>query len=409
MIALVAVPLAPQATVIRAATLKELADQKRQLQAEIDAKKKEADEKKRQAAEQEKLKNQLQNTIVKLDTDITTTEKRIDQASNDIVSTQGAIESQRERISQKELEIQKKREELNESTAEAYMAQTENNQIYAIFSSDRISSALDQIAAYGSLEDKLVRDGEELGQQLESLLAEKAKLEQKQQELEGQKRQLAAYQKALDSQKQQKAALAEQAKQAQIQLTNQSKEAIAEAEKLRKQFAVVANEEAAMRRASSKRATASAVRGDAPPSSYGLVWPVSGAIITTYFGGSTPFQGYHTGLDLALPAGSPIRAASSGVVTLATKMCCSDYSDTVDKSYGFGNYSMIRHDNGLVTLYAHQMEMLVTPGERVERGQVIGYVGGARGMPGAGWSTGAHLHFEVRDAQGPDDPLKYLP
>lgn len=405
-ILLLCIILAPRQ--LFAATLQQLNQQKSVLQKEIEAKRKEAEQKKKEADAKAALRAQIQGTIKKLDGDINATQGRIDQTSGEINKTELAITDQLAKIAAKEVEIVNKKEDVNESAAESYIVQGSSSPFLAILSEDRISAGLDRVADLENLADKLIRDAEDLDRERQTLLAAKAQLEQKQQELETQKKQLAAYQRALDAQKSQKIVLADEAKQQQIQLTSQAKEAIKSAEDLKKQFAAVAAEEAAMRRAASKRASASAVRDTAPPSSYGMVWP-QGGVITTYFGGTTPFQRFHTGFDIAGPAGDPVKSANSGTVTLATKMCCSDYSNTVDKSYGYGNYIMIKHDNGLVTLYGHLMDMVVSPGEKVERGQIIGYRGGALGMSGAGWSTGAHLHFEIRDAQGPDDPGRYLP
>jgi murein DD-endopeptidase MepM/ murein hydrolase activator NlpD len=107
--------------------------------------------------------------------------------------------------------------------------------------------------------------------------------------------------------------------------------------------------------------------------------PISGGIKT---------QGIHgyNGVDLATYYGAPILAAASGQVI-------------VSKSYGwnggYGLYIVIQHDNGTQTLYAHNSKNIVSQGEYVVRGQVIGYVGSS------GRSTGAHVHFEVRGARNP--------
>jgi murein DD-endopeptidase MepM/ murein hydrolase activator NlpD len=70
---------------------------------------------------------------------------------------------------------------------------------------------------------------------------------------------------------------------------------------------------------------------------------------------------------------------------------------------------MIIHANGLATLYAHMSRLDVVQDQYVTRGQVIGLSGGRAGSPGAGFSTGPHLHFEVREDGIPVDPYKYLP
>lgn len=106
-----------------------------------------------------------------------------------------------------------------------------------------------------------------------------------------------------------------------------------------------------------------------------------------------PFHGWelHTGLDMAAPAGTPIRAALAGTVI----------KSGVTGSYG--NYTMIDHGGGLSTGYAHQSQRLVKVGNHVEAGQVIGLVGST------GNSTGSHLHLEVWVNGVVQNPRNYLP
>jgi murein DD-endopeptidase MepM/ murein hydrolase activator NlpD len=98
----------------------------------------------------------------------------------------------------------------------------------------------------------------------------------------------------------------------------------------------------------------------------------------------------HEGLDFAAPAGTPILAASGGVVLDARHQA------------GYGNMVEIDHGDGLITRYAHASKLLVKPGEVVSRGQEIALVGST------GQSTGPHLHFEVRLAGQPLDPRLFL-
>jgi murein DD-endopeptidase MepM/ murein hydrolase activator NlpD len=98
----------------------------------------------------------------------------------------------------------------------------------------------------------------------------------------------------------------------------------------------------------------------------------------------------HTGDDLAAGYGTPIHAAKSGTVLYA------------GWKTGFGNTIIIDVGNGLTTLYGHTSKMGVSPGEHVNAGQYIGNVGST------GWSTGPHLHFEVRKNGSPINPLPYL-
>lgn len=106
-----------------------------------------------------------------------------------------------------------------------------------------------------------------------------------------------------------------------------------------------------------------------------------------------PYHGreLHSGLDMAAPSGTPIRAALAGTVT---KSC---------RTGSYGNYTVIDHGNGMTTAYAHQSERLVDVGDVVEAGEVIGLVGST------GNSTGPHLHLEVRVNGSLTDPRSYLP
>lgn len=117
-----------------------------------------------------------------------------------------------------------------------------------------------------------------------------------------------------------------------------------------------------------------------------LDWPVYGPI-NSYYGSR---GGSHTGVDIGARSGTAIRAANSGYVVSA------EYDG------GYGKLITIRHDNGLVTRYAHCSSMAVSAGDKVSRGETIGAVGST------GHSTGPHLHFEVRANGSFTDPLSYL-
>ena len=117
--------------------------------------------------------------------------------------------------------------------------------------------------------------------------------------------------------------------------------------------------------------------------------------VTSEFGyRKDPFTGEtrgHTGMDLSVPTGTPVRAALSGTVTV------SQYNS----SYGY--YVVVDHGNGLSTLYAHNSKLLVRVGQTVEAGDVVSLSGST------GRSTGPHLHFEVRVNGERTNPRYYLP
>jgi len=127
----------------------------------------------------------------------------------------------------------------------------------------------------------------------------------------------------------------------------------------------------------------------------GFQWPLSRFRITSYFGYRRIWvagSNFHAGIDLAAPAGTPVRAAKDGRVIFA------------GWGYYYGRYVRIDHGGGVETRYAHMLRLAVRPGQWVRRGQVIGYVGAS----GRG-AYGVHLHFEVRAGGRPVNPLSYLP
>jgi len=130
-----------------------------------------------------------------------------------------------------------------------------------------------------------------------------------------------------------------------------------------------------------------------------LSWPVAGPIITATFHDPTyPFRHLfeHSGLDMAVPTGTVVRAAAPGYVAWART------------GASYGNYIMIVHANGVATLYAHLSRMDVVADQFVQRGEPIGRSGGAAGAKGSGLSTGPHLHFEARVDGIPNNPYNFL-
>ncbi|WTD65049.1 M23 family metallopeptidase [Micromonospora sp. NBC_01638] len=118
--------------------------------------------------------------------------------------------------------------------------------------------------------------------------------------------------------------------------------------------------------------------------------PMPGAAVTSCYG--QRWGTLHAGIDLALPSGTPIRAAAAGTVTQAG-----------DASDGYGNSVFIDHGNGYLTNYAHQSRVAVAVGQKVKAGQVIGYEGAT------GDSTGPHLHFEVHQGMWNQiDPAPFM-
>jgi murein DD-endopeptidase MepM/ murein hydrolase activator NlpD len=131
-----------------------------------------------------------------------------------------------------------------------------------------------------------------------------------------------------------------------------------------------------------------------------LSWPMQGAKVTQLFGPTDflmeppmgQYPHFHAGVDLSAPFGTTVVAAADGVVVAVGHT-----------RVGYGNYVVIGHGTGIMTLYGHLLETNVEVGDAVKRGQRIGLEGST------GWSTGAHLHFELRVNDAVVDPLPYLP
>lgn len=127
-----------------------------------------------------------------------------------------------------------------------------------------------------------------------------------------------------------------------------------------------------------------------------FAWPTWGRI-TSSFGTRYIFgsYSYHSGIDIAVPYGSSIKAADGGTVVFSGTGRGSTWS--------YGKYVVIDHGNGKQTYYAHNSSLLVSPGDKVYQGQVIARAGST------GRSTGSHCHFQVKINGADVNPIKYLP
>jgi murein DD-endopeptidase MepM/ murein hydrolase activator NlpD len=131
-----------------------------------------------------------------------------------------------------------------------------------------------------------------------------------------------------------------------------------------------------------------------------LSWPMVSFQITQPFGPTSllleppygPYPHFHTGIDMAAPLGTSVTAAADGVVVAVGH-----------SGVGYGNYVVIAHGSGVETLYGHLLATTVSTGQVVVRGQQVGLEGST------GFSTGPHLHFELRVNGAVLDPMPYLP
>ncbi len=122
-------------------------------------------------------------------------------------------------------------------------------------------------------------------------------------------------------------------------------------------------------------------------------WPVDGHVTSQFGERNHPRSGelsFHTGIDIAAESGSPVRATADGVVSFA------------GWSGAGGNLAAVEHGFGFSTYYAHNRMVVVKVGQKVKRGEIIGYVGST------GNSTGPHLHYEIMSDGKIINPMKYI-
>ena len=155
---------------------------------------------------------------------------------------------------------------------------------------------------------------------------------------------------------------------------------VAEAPSLKKETANLATETREVEKEAKQDAT-----GGLPS----FRWPVRGRVIAAY--GAKTSGKQNDGINVAVPEGTPVKAAEDGVVT---------YSGNELK--GYGNLVLVRHSNGYVTAYAHASELMVKRGETIKRGQIIAKAGQT------GEVSSPQLHFEIRQGSTPVDPSKFL-
>ncbi len=119
-----------------------------------------------------------------------------------------------------------------------------------------------------------------------------------------------------------------------------------------------------------------------------LLWPTASGRLTQGYGSTAfalkTYKGkHHNGIDIGAPIGTPIYSAEDGEIVFTANQ------DNFCRGAGYGKVIVVKHNNNLTTLYGHLSQQSVSVGQKVKRGDVIGYMGKT------GWATGSHLHFVV--------------
>lgn len=343
-----------------------LLEQQKQLQAALD--------------ELSKQGQTLQTNVKSLDT----TRNKL---ANDLKITQSNINTSNLTIEKLENDISENENEINDH----HLAIVDS--LRKLASYDKHSAVFD-ILTYRGLDDvwadtlNLWDIEDKLGDQISLLEKDKIKLIQSKVAKETQKVQLVSLSSELKGQKQ--VADSTRSAQAALLLATKSKEA-----EYQKMLAINKAQEAVFENqlfnfesqitASDTKLIPTAGRGV-------LSWPLQNIYINQYFGitsssGRLYASGSHNGVDFRASVGTPVMAVRSGVIE--------GMGNTDDQRgcYSYGRWILIRHDNGLTSIYGHLSGAIVSTGQAVLTGQVIGYSGGQPGQYGSGYSTGPHLHL----------------
>lgn len=347
-----------------------------------------------QAAANQKKKDAaaLSSQISDLSDDIGSTQGKIDDLSHQVSATSSGISDLEGQIASKQRDLDEQQRNQDEALRVMYETSTDDL-LFMIVGSNSISDVIDHNQYLSVLEEHIDATMGQITTLKTKLEQDQRDLESKKGELTGLKAQQEAYQAGLSDEKAHKDALLSQTVQQQKQLQT-------EVDQAKKLNAQVESELSSLRASLSKGSGPGTVQAkDRGVSPVGFQWPTNYRYVSTYFGGSTPFQpnGGHGGVDLVNAAGTPIYAAAAGTVTAEKRMLING------SYYAYGQYIVIGHNARWSTLYGHLQSFAVAEGQQVSRGQVIGYMGMT------GWATGPHLHFEIWDYSARVNPLSYLP
>ena len=339
-------------------------------------------------------------------------DQQIELTQEEIDNQTALIQQYNLLIAEKQSELDASLEEqaqLNEQYQERLRAMEENGDVSywsILFKADSFSDLLDRIdmiQEIASADQEMLQQLEEVAQRISD---ERADLETQREALEQTQAELDAAQAELEQKRDESDALIQQLVSDKATLEAEAEEIAALEESLIAQIAAkeqeynnaLAAEEAAQNNNNSGNGgnTGGTGSGGAPSSSgFALPLPAGSYYISCPYGYRThPVTGkpnnFHTGVDMAAPAGTPIYATKSGTVTGA------GYNSA------YGNNVVINHGDGFSSLYGHMTRYVVSVGQQVSQGQLIGYVGST------GISTGNHLHFTIFYNGATVNPMNYL-
>lgn len=346
--------------------------------AQIDALNKEIAQYESQLASVTSKKTTLQNELSALDLTRKKVTAQISATRNRIGSLELEIQKLSRGIGDREISIEKSNAGLAQ-TLRRLDERERQTLVEAILSADNLSQAWEDVEAGQELQGAIRENVATLSEEKQELTDTKAETEEKKGQLDAQRRTLVAQQGTLDVARSEQQKLIAQTKSQES--TYQS--ILSQKRAAKEQFEKALNDlESQLEYTLDPSKIPVAGKGV-------LRWPLDNVKITQYFG-NTPFAksgayngSGHNGIDMAAPVGTPVKASLAGTV-----MGTGD-TDAVRGCYSYGKWVLLKHANGIATLYGHLSQINVSSGQSVSTGSVIGYSGNT------GYSTGPHLHFTV--------------
>ena len=359
----------------------------------------------------------LQQEIDANQSDTQTTIEKKSDIDKQITITEAEIQNTNAQIQQYSLLIAEKQSELEDALArQAEMNETYKARIRAMEENGTISywsvlfkatsfsdllSRIDSIHEVAEADQRMLEELDAIAQEIE---ADRQALEDEMAAQEEAKAALAEQEATLQAQRSEADAYLIELAAAYDNLTDEYLANEAEEEALRKEImeaqaayeaALSAEEAERLAQQNQNNVAGSGSTSNVTPGTSGFISPLpGGAYVTCAYGWRIhPIWGderFHSGVDLGASQGTPIYAIAAGTVTTAT------YGDAN------GYYVSISHGNGYGSVYCHMTNYIVSVGDSVSQGQVIGYVGST------GWSTGPHLHFEIHVNGSTVNPMDYI-
>ena len=359
--------------------------------------------------EKQHEKASLNKDIYLLDNQINLTNLEISRKQTEIESLELEIQETQKEIDQKKNEIDQQKTQLAEFIRIIYHnSQTSYLEIALL--NDSFSDFFNHVKYLNEIEGQIKKD-------LDKYEVLKHDLEIQQEDLSGKKAELDDSRQVLVEKK---GDLGDQADYQKIlleQTENSESEYSSLLDELKKEALAVQGEISSLEKRMREKLLAEKGEQYYGEFSGTFIWPADSKTISCGFHcDGYPYEkwlGPHSGMDVSISQGSSVYAAADGYVAIARKL---DWTyDAKGRKRSAYNYISIIHNNELSTIYGHLSQINVAEGDFVTKGQVIGATGGLPGTAGAGaFSTGAHLHFEVRKVNEsgipiPVDPAAYLP